>query len=123
MKRPIQILATAALAWSVAFPCLAEPATTGPATRPAWGGATLSQDGKILLEFRDAPLKRILDETSSAAGIQVVQIVKLSGSATLVTRKPVTPEQAVALLDTAFRAHGYQVLSQGKYVKVMAKDQ
>ena len=73
------------------------PAATGPATTQA--GVTKS-NGNIVLKFKDASVEAILDELSSAAGFVIVkQVPRIEGRVT-VTSPPLTPEEAVSLLNT-----------------------
>ena len=99
------------------------PATTRPAaTRPAGPGAT-RQNGGILLHFQDASIDAVLDELSSVAGFVVVKdVTKVEGRITLVSKQPVSPEEAVSLLNTVLRKSGYAAVRMGRILKVMTRD-
>ena len=73
-----------------------------PATQP---GAVFvppnGNPGGIMLNFQDASIDAVLDELSAVAGFIVVkEVPRSSGTVTLVSKQPVTPDEAVSLLNT-----------------------
>src|SRR5205823_9373247 len=99
-----------------------------PATRPANGngahGITTQPGGGLLLNFKDASIDSVLDELSTAAGFIVVKEVKPEGRVTLVSKQPVTPSDAVSLLNTVLKnaQPGYAAIQQGRILKIMLRD-
>ena len=54
---------------------------------------------KIRLEFKDASVDSVLDYLSEAAGFIVVKETPVDGRVTVVSRGPVTPAEALTLLN------------------------
>src|SRR5687767_10445073 len=74
-------------------------ATTRPTTRVGNGGVIRQPGGGILLNFKDASIEAVLDELSAVAGFVVVkEVTRLEGKVTLVSKQPLNPEEAIALL-------------------------
>ena len=93
-----------------------QPTTTSaPATRPVPGGA-------IMLNFRDASLRSVLEFLSESAGLVIVEDAHVEGRVTVMSRQPVSPAEAVAILDTVLREKGYAAVRSGKTLKIVAAD-
>src|SRR5438876_3211746 len=96
---------------SVLLIATARGQTTQPATAPTTAptnhngahGITSQPGGGLLLNFRDASIDSVLDELSSVSGFIVVKEVKPEGRVTLVSKQPVTPTDAVSLLNTVLK--------------------
>ena len=98
-----------------------QPATTQATSRPANGGMhsiTTQPGGGLMLNFKDASINSVLDELSAAGGFIVVKQVKLEGRVDLVSKQPVTPDQAVELLNTVLKNAGYAAVQQGRVLKI-----
>ena len=54
---------------------------------------------QISLNFKDAPIDAVLDSLSSLAGFVVVKEAPLTGRVTVLSKQPVSPEEAVSLLN------------------------
>lgn len=98
------------------------PLTTQPTTAQRTSGGVTRQNGGMLLNFVDASIDIILDELSSAAGFIVVKEVKPEGRVTLVSKQPVSPAEAVSLLNTVLRNAGYAAIQQDRILKIVNKD-
>ncbi|GIW76875.1 MAG: hypothetical protein KatS3mg104_1938 [Phycisphaerae bacterium] len=98
------------------------PLTTQPTTAQRNSGGVTRQNGGMLLNFVDASIDIILDELSSAAGFIVVKEVKPEGRVTLVSKQPVSPAEAVSLLNTVLRNAGYAAIQQDRILKIVNKD-
>ncbi len=112
----------------------AEPDTRPSATQPATTNAATTTSpittvpttgpGKTLLNlnFKDASIDAVLDHLSEVAGFVVVKETAVSGRVTVISRRPVTPDEAVALLDTVLKGNGLTAIRMGKILKVTARD-
>src|SRR4051794_9622476 len=107
----------------------AAPATTQSAPRLNGNGAhgvTTQPGGGLLLNFKDASIDAVLDELSSAAGFIVVKEVKPEGRVTLVSKQPVSPAEAIGLLNTVLRnangTTGYTAIQQERILKIVNRD-
>ena len=96
------------------------PARNGNADNDGDGGPGVTrQNGGLVLNFRDANIDAVLDELSAAAGLAIVRQVRPEGRVTLTSRQPVSPADAVRLLDTVLNNAGYAAIKQGNVVKIV----
>ncbi len=126
-----------------AAPPQAVPATPPPTavgesstTRPAMTGdigpgasitiprrSTRPATTQITFNFRDAPVDAVLERLSDEAGFIIVKQSPVSGRVTVLSARPVTPDEAVSLLNTVLKGSGYAILRQGpRTLKVMTVD-
>jgi general secretion pathway protein D len=115
--------------WSVVVlpvpgPIAAQPTTIVPATATAPKPVeVVKKDGEteIKLNFQDAPLQTVLEYLSEAAGLTVVSDQPLAGSRiTVISRQPITLDQAVSLINSALKESGSTTVLIGKTLKVVA---
>lgn len=88
--------------------------TSRPTTGP--GKAMLS------LNFKDASIDAVLDHLSEVAGFIVVKEAPVSGRVTVLSRRPVTPDEAVSLLDTVLKSSNLTAIRMGKILKITTRD-
>src|SRR5438105_15637846 len=104
-------------------PCVLVPAVSPaqqPATFPTTTATTqisTTQGGGIMLNFRDASIEAVLDQLSEVAGFIVVKDTRPEGRISLVSKQPVSPEEAVALLNTVLQTKGYAALRMERTLK------
>lgn len=118
-----------------ALPALAQ--TTSPTTAPAGASLTSSQpatrpardltgvqarNGRLTINFQDASINVVLDELSSVAGFIVVKEVPIEGRVTLVSKQPVSAEEAIPLLSTVLKNAGYAAIQQDRVLKIVSRD-
>ncbi len=110
---------------SATQPAATQPTTTQPAAiAPATSQPVARASGKPLqLNFKDVPLRTVVEYLSEAAGFVVIQSDKLDGRITLISRQPVPAEQAIDLLDTALREKGFAAIRNGRVLKIVTLDQ
>ena len=77
----------------------------------------------MLLNFKDASLDAVLEYLSEAAGLVVVKDSRLDGRITVMSRQPVTVDEAVSLLDTVLRAKGYAAIRNERTLKIVTVEQ
>jgi general secretion pathway protein D len=106
------------------------PAPTPPATPPP--EQTLPPtpptpkkplEGPIVLNFKDASLRAVLEYLSEAAGLVVVQEGTLEGRVTVMSLQPLSVDEAVSLLNTILKEKGYAAIRTGRTLKVVTLDQ
>lgn len=85
-------------------------------------GGIKRSNGGLMLNFRDANIDVILDELSAEAGFIIVREVKPTGRVSLTSRQPVSPEDAVTLLNTVLYNAGYSAIQQGRILKIVSRD-
>jgi len=104
-------------------PALApKDAAPSPPTRSATVSkpeAPAPAKGSILLNFQDASLNDVLNYLSEAAGFVVVQEAKVEGKVNVVSRQPITAEDAVDLLNTVLLDKGYVAIRNGRILKIV----
>jgi general secretion pathway protein D len=78
---------------------------------------------RISLNFKDASLDAVLDYLSEQAGFEVVKVTPVTVHITeLISKQPVTPEEAVSLLNTVLNANGYTAIRMGRILKIVSLD-
>jgi len=103
-------------------PASQEAVTTAPANR-AVTAQPIAVGGPIVLNFVDAPLDVVLQYLSEAAGLVVVRTSRLDARITIVSRQPVSTDEAVSLLDTALAARGYAAVRNERTLKIVTIEQ
>src|SRR5439155_3645348 len=99
-----------------------------PATRPA-GAATqpaaTSQPGngaRLSLNFKDAPLDTVLDYLSQQAGFAVIKDGPVDGRVTIQSKQPVSPEEAITLVNAALKVNGFTMIREDRLLRVAARE-
>jgi general secretion pathway protein D len=98
-------------------PAATQPAaaTTLPTTRPQSRPAT-----QISMQFRDASVDAVLEHLSAVAGFVVVKNDKIDGRVTIISSQPVSPAEAITLLNTVLKDKGYTAIQQERILKIVA---
>src|SRR5690242_14599698 len=78
------------------------PAGTQPATT------------QVSLNFKDASVDAVLEYLSDVAGFVIVKEVPVSGRVTLLSKQPVSPSEAVALLNTVLKPNNLTAIQMGR---------
>ncbi len=92
--------------------CAGEAAPDGPAEPQ-------DADSGVLLNFREAPLREVLDHLSEVGGLVIVEEVPAEGRVTVVSRQPLNVEEAVSLLNTVLVEQGYAAVRRGRVLKIV----
>ncbi len=107
----------------VPHPSAAQPTTIVPATaaepKPV---EVVKKNGEteIKLNFQDAPLQTVLEYLSEAAGLTVVSDQALTNHRiTVISRQPITLNQAVTLINSTLKEKGSTTVLIGKTLKVV----
>ena len=96
---------------------------TGPSTGPSSGSSTAptTTSSTVTLNFKDAPLDTVLNFLSQHLGFIVMKEGPVEGNVTLVSRQPVSSDDAVAMLAAAVRANGSAVVREGRLLRITPK--
>ena len=106
--RPVTLAPDTSPTPSVIIP----PRATRPTTKPVM----------ISLHFTDAPVDQVLEELSKAAGFIIVKEAPVDGRVTLISPVPVSPDEAVSLLNTVLKGNGYTAIRMGpRTLKVLSR--
>lgn len=97
----------------------ATQATTAPtsATQPSTQPAE-----KITLNFKDAPLDAVLDHLSEAAGLVIVKDGPVDGRVTVLSKQPISSNEAVALLNAVLKNNGFTAITSGRTLTITSRD-
>ncbi|HNQ34826.1 MAG TPA: type II secretion system secretin GspD, partial [bacterium] len=85
-----------------------------PETIPPTGAAQ-----GIVLNFQNASLDTILAYLSETAGFIVVRDVAVEGHLTIMSRQPITREEAITVLNTALYQKGYAAIVTGRTLRII----
>jgi hypothetical protein len=76
----------------------------GPATRPAWQrGPTSRPAQQLSLHFKDASADAVLTYLSQTAGFIIMKDVPVDGRVNIDSEQPVTPDEALILINAALK--------------------
>jgi len=124
------LLPLVALAQDEILPPPAAPALdapTKPATKPATKLATKlapalpPAKGEIRLNFQNASLADVLNYLSEAAGLIILQDAPVAGSVNVVSKQPVSVEDAVDLVNSVLIDKGYTAIRNGRILKIVSR--
>jgi hypothetical protein len=103
----------------------ATPPETAPAppaklaeAAPVKAPALPLKDG-ILLNFQGASLSDVLNYLSEAAGFVILQEAPIAGTVNVVSRQPVSREEAVDLVNAVLVEKGYVAIRNGRILKIV----
>ncbi len=75
---------------------------------------------KVRLNFQDAPLQAVLEYLSETAGLTVVSSEPLvDGRMTVISRQPISLEEAVSLINSMLKEKNLTTILNGKVLKVV----
>lgn len=111
-------------------------AQTDPATQPdgavgperiditATPGNGRGPTTQISLNFENATIDAVLAELSKAAGVKVLKELDgpPAGRISLMSLRPMNPDEAIAMFNSAIQRHGYVAIKQGDTVRLTTKD-
>lgn len=76
-----------------------------------WLPLANAAEPEIVLDFEERDLREIVVEIGRATGLTLVFDDRLKGRLTLAAPQPATPEEAIAVLETALVMHGFAALA------------
>ncbi len=101
----------------------AVPATLAGAVPATLAGAVpATQPASIRLNFRDTPLDTILDRLSQDSGLSIVREAPVEGPVTVISLQPLTPAQAIVLVNEALKGKGLTAVQEGNTLRIVARD-
>ncbi len=98
-------------------PAAVEAPTTqpGPTTLPT----SLPAGEGLLMNFQNASLQAVLEYLSETAGLVILNGAEAEGRITIMSRKRVDTNEAIALLDTILKEKGYTAIRTGRLLKIV----
>lgn len=127
-RKTVLFAATAAVVFAPGMPLIAQQMEAGATTRPMMSSdpTTLpAPTTQITMNFKDASVDAVLEYLSSTAGYIVVKdqsTSAISGKVTVLSKQPVSGEEAVSLLNTVLKGQGYTAIQMGRVLKVTSLD-
>ncbi|HUB26694.1 MAG TPA: secretin N-terminal domain-containing protein [Tepidisphaeraceae bacterium] len=94
------------------LPRVAAMADAPPATAPS----------QFTFNFKEAPLDTVLDYFSQTLGFEILKDGPIDVRVTIMSRQPVTSDQAVTMLTAALRANGYVAVRDGRLLHISTRD-
>jgi general secretion pathway protein D len=76
-----------------------------------------------MLNFKDASLRAVLEYLSEAASLVIVEEAVIDGRVTVMSRQPLSVDEAVALLNTVLKGKGFAAIRTGRTLKIVSLDQ
>jgi general secretion pathway protein D len=93
-------------------PATTRPATTRPTTIPS----------SLTLTFKDTPIDTVLDFLSRTLGFEVIKDGPLDTRVNITSKQPVSPEEAITLLNAALKGNGFVAIREGRVLRVIPRD-
>jgi general secretion pathway protein D len=106
-------ISAALIAIFVAALLHAAPASRPSATQPAQ---------KFTLNFKDVPLDAVLSYFSQTIGFEILKDSAIDTRVTLMSKQPVSSEEAITMLDAALKANGFAVTREGRLLHIASRD-
>jgi len=123
MRRFALKIMAAMLAGAVLLAPGRTPAQSTSGSPPAVEPVEVFQNGtgiKLKLNFQDAPLQTVLEYLSEKAGLTVVSDEPvIDGRMTVISRQPITLDEAVSLINSVLKEKGLTTVLMGKTLKVV----
>ena len=73
----------------------------------------------LRLNFRDAAVQAVLEYLSEATGLVIVTTTPVEGRITVISRQPISTDEAVDLLDSVLKEKGYAAVRTGRNLKIV----
>ncbi len=87
------------------------------------GAAANATTQSLRLNFHGARLEQVLDFLSDAAGFVIDKQTALPGTVDIWSKEPVSPDEAVELLNAALKRNGCAVLRNGRRLTIVSESQ
>jgi general secretion pathway protein D len=96
-------------------------ATTAPTSRPASTRPT-TMPSSLTLTFKDTPIDTVLDFLSRTLGFEVIKDGPLEARVNIISKQPVSPEEAITLVNAALKGNGFVAVREGRILRVIPRD-
>jgi general secretion pathway protein D len=100
-----------------------QPPSTAPGETAPPATPKKPLEGPILLNFKDAAIHAVLEYLSEAAGLIIVEETPVDGRVTVISRQPLSVDEAVSLLGSVLKAKGYAAIRTDRTLKIVTLDQ
>jgi len=77
---------------------------------------------QLVLNFQDVPMQTILEYLSEKAGVVIVSDGPLDDRITVISRQPVTLNEAIALINTVLKENDLAAVRTGRTVRIVSLD-
>jgi general secretion pathway protein D len=98
-----------------------EPTASPAPAIPSPSPAALQTAGTIRMNFQGAAVSDVLNHLSEAAGFVIVQETPVTGTVNVVSRQPVTRDEAVDLVNAVLAEKGFTALRNGRILKIVSR--
>jgi len=93
--------------------------TAEPNAPAAEHGTNGTGELKIMLNFQEAPLQTVLDYLSETAGLIIVSTeAVIDGRMTVISRQPITVDEAIKLINSVLKERDLTAVRTGKTLKI-----
>lgn len=79
----------------------------------------VSSETLMTLDFKDAPLATVMDYISEQAGFTIISNSSLTGRVSIISKNPVTVDQALDLINSVLKENDFAVVRTGNILKVV----
>lgn len=103
-------------------PTQVQPAPDAPATPTPPDKVVAEGEKGIRLNFRGAPLDLVLNYLSDAAGFIIIPETELRGKVDVLSAQPLTPQEAVDVLNTVLAKNGYTAIRKDRTLTIVRRE-
>lgn len=81
-----------------------------------------SEPANLRLNFNNVQLEQVLSYLSDAAGFIIVMDTQVRGTVSVISKTPMTRDEAVDLLNSVLNQNGYAAIRNGRTLTIVSKD-
>ena len=81
-----------------------------------------ASDDALTLNFDNVPLQMVLNYLSDAAGFIIVMDTQVRGTVSVISKRPMTRDEAVDLLNAVLNQNGYAAMRNGRTLTITTKE-
>lgn len=74
---------------------------------------------KLTLDFKQAPLSAVMDYLSETTGMVIISTYSMDSRISVISKQPVSFDQALELINSAMKENGYAVIQTGNILKIV----
>jgi general secretion pathway protein D len=94
--------------------------TTSPTSAPSTMPSTLTS--KFTMNFKDMPIDPVLGFISQHTGVQILKDEPIDVRVTIMSKQPVSADEALSLLAAALKGNGFAVVRSGQVLHITSRD-
>lgn len=108
--------------WLLTVALILATAFVQAAPAPTPSGAAADGDKRVTMNMRDADIRTLIQWIADVTGKNFVVHKDVKGPVTVISKEPVTPDEAYQLFLQVLQVHGYAAVQTGAAIKIVPTD-